>query len=144
LANFWQDVARDYDMGRVYLPREDRERFGYSADDLAQRRTTAGFLELMRFEVDRARSLLRPWRTSKRPELETFPFRLQVDLELFSRGGEQILDRIEGIGYRVWDSRPKLTKFDALVLFVRALVSSTRRCLGRRGDSRSSGTSSSA
>jgi squalene synthase HpnC len=132
LANFWQDVARDSDIGRVYLPREDRERFKYSTDDLSQRRTTAQFLELMRFEVDRARDFLRPWRNARRPELETFPFRLQVDLELFSRGGERILDRIEGIGYRVWDSRPKVTKFDVLGLFVRALASSARRCLGRR------------
>jgi len=133
LANFWQDVARDYEIGRVYLPREDRERFKYSADDLAQRLTTDGFVDLMRFEVDRAREMLRPWRSARRPELESFPFRLQVDLELFARGGERILDRIEGIEYRVWESRPRVTKIDALGLFVRALASSTRRWLGRRG-----------
>src|SRR5207248_906929 len=51
LANFWQDVARDYDLGRVYLPEEDRRRFGYRDEDLAARRCTPAFVELLRFEV---------------------------------------------------------------------------------------------
>jgi squalene synthase HpnC len=127
LANFWQDVSRDFAIRRVYLPREDRERFGYTRDDLAARRTTPAFLELMKFEVDRARSLLRPWRDSRRPELAPFPFRIQVDLELFARGGERILDRIERIGYRVWDTRPRISKFDVPGLFVRSIASSLWR-----------------
>ena len=48
LANFWQDVARDFDKGRVYLPAEDRRRFGYSDEDLSARRCTPAFAELMR------------------------------------------------------------------------------------------------
>ena len=42
LANFWQDVARDKAIGRVYLPREDRDRFGYADDDLARTPIHAG------------------------------------------------------------------------------------------------------
>ena len=57
LANFWQDVARDFDIGRVYLPEEDRRRFGYGDADLESRRFTPAFAELMRFEVDRTRDL---------------------------------------------------------------------------------------
>src|SRR5262249_17163407 len=57
LANFGQDAARALDIGRVYLPAEDRERFGVSDADLLARRTTPGFIELMRFEVARAREL---------------------------------------------------------------------------------------
>ena len=55
LANFWQDVARDFDKGRVYLPAEDGRRFGYSDEDLSARRCTPAFAELMRFEVERTR-----------------------------------------------------------------------------------------
>src|SRR5690606_32675874 len=58
LANFWQDVARDFDIGRVYLPREERQRFEYSDDDLEHRRTTPQFRALMQFEVHRAREFL--------------------------------------------------------------------------------------
>src|SRR5438128_3089523 len=53
LANFWQDVARDLDIGRVYLPAEDRRRFGYTDADLRARRFNPAFASLMRFEVDR-------------------------------------------------------------------------------------------
>lgn len=110
LANFWQDVARDYGMGRVYLPREDCERFGYTKEKLADGVTDESFLELMRFEVDRARDYL----TAGLPLVEQLPGRLQVDIDLFARGGLKILDRIEQIGYRVWEERPVVTKRDAI------------------------------
>src|SRR5207249_11254169 len=57
LANFWQDVARDLDIDRVYLPEEDRRRFGYTDDDLRQRRFNQPFADLMRYAVDRTRDL---------------------------------------------------------------------------------------
>jgi len=123
LANFWQDVARDLDIGRIYLPQEDLRRVGYSPDDLRGRRTTPAFLELMKFEVDRARQWLSPWQDASLPELAPFPLRLQVDVELFARGGERILDRIAAIEYRVWDKRPVVTKKDVVGLFL--------GCLGR-------------
>jgi squalene synthase HpnC len=127
LANFWQDVARDFSIGRVYLPQDDCRQFGYSAEDLRGKVTNAPFLELMRFEVDRARTFLRPWRNSRRPELKSFPFRVQIDLELFSRGGEKILDRIAAIEYRVWDSRPVVSKRDLPGLFLCSVGSALRR-----------------
>jgi squalene synthase HpnC len=118
LANFWQDVSRDFDIGRVYLPLEDCRRFGYAPDDLQHRRTTDGFVELMKFEVARARQWLSPWRDASLPELRSFPLPIQVDIELFARGGERILDRIAAIGYRVWDKRPVVTKGDVARLFL--------------------------
>ena len=51
LANFWQDVARDLSIGRIYLPREDRDRFGYPDADLRALRFTPAFADLLRFEV---------------------------------------------------------------------------------------------
>jgi squalene synthase HpnC len=132
LANFWQDVSRDLDIGRVYLPGEDCRRFGYSPDDLRGRVTNARFLDLMRFEVERARQWLSPWKDQSLPELGQFPLRVQVDLELFARGGERILDRIAGIGYRVWDQRPKITKGDVIRLFLKCLGGCLRRALRRR------------
>jgi squalene synthase HpnC len=118
LANFWQDVSRDFDIGRVYLPVEDRQQFGYSRDDLNARRTTPAFFDLMRFEVGRARTFLR----SGLPLVERMPGRLRFDIDLFARGGLRILDRIEAIGYRVWDRRPKVTKFDVLRLVTGTLM----------------------
>lgn len=127
LANFWQDVACDLDIGRVYLPREDCRRFGYSSEELRSRVTNPAFLELMAFEVERARQWLSPWRDRSLPELSPFPLRVQVDIELFARGGERILDRIAGIGYRVWDKRPVVTKGDVARLFIGCFLRAFQR-----------------
>ena len=109
LANFWQDVARDADLGRCYLPRADRERFGYSDADLAARLTSRAFVELLEFEVARARDFLQ----SGLPLVRVLPRQLRIDIELFARGGLCILDKIESQGCRVWERRPKITKWEA-------------------------------
>lgn len=112
LTNFWQDVARDADAGRTYLPRQDCEQFGYSRADLENRVSSQSFIELMRFQVARARDFLQ----TGLPLVERMPGRMQIVIELFAQGGLRILDRIESIGYRVWESRPVLTKLDRVVL----------------------------
>jgi squalene synthase HpnC len=117
LANFWQDVARDLDIDRVYLPEEDRRRFGVSDDDLFARRTTPGFIELMRFEVERARELFR----GGVPLFELLPAEVRSDVELFQRGGLAILRKIERDGYNVLARRPALAKWDKAVLLGGAL-----------------------
>lgn len=118
LANFWQDVRRDHEIGRVYLPCEDRVRFRYSDDDLRQRRTTPEFIELMKFEVDRAREYL----DRGRPLSASLRGRMRMDVELFRQGGLAILRKIAQANYRVWDVRPKLTKWDLFKTGVRALT----------------------
>src|SRR5262249_39726984 len=76
LANFWQDVARDMDIDRVYLPEEDRQQFGYSEADLQGRCYNPAFVALMRFEVDRARDLF----YRGLPLVERMPPALQADI----------------------------------------------------------------
>ncbi|MBV8677167.1 MAG: squalene synthase HpnC, partial [Planctomycetaceae bacterium] len=105
LANFWQDVARDLAIGRVYLPREDRERFGYPDADLHARRFTPAFASLLKFEVERTRELFRRGRTL----VPRLPRALAVDVDLFPRGGLAILERIEARGYDVLSARPRLS-----------------------------------
>jgi squalene synthase HpnC len=118
LANFWQDVTRDLDLGRVYLPKEDRDRFGYAWTDLQARRFTAAFAELMRFEVDRTRDLFyRGW-----PLLDEVPRDVRPDLELFIRGGLAILRKIERRRYNVWAARPVLAKWEKAALLTGVLV----------------------
>ena len=114
LANFWQDVARDADIGRCYLPREDRLRFGYSDSDLTARVTNPAFLNLMQFEVQRARDFLE--RGLALPML--LPRNVRLDIDLFARGGLKILEKIEQQDFRVWERRPKVTKWDACKLLL--------------------------
>jgi squalene synthase HpnC len=117
LANFWQDVARDFDIDRVYIPREDRQHFGYSDADLEQRRFTPEFRELMRFEVERTRDLF----YRGMPLVERMSPDVRVDIELFSQGGLAILRKIERVGYNVWQTRPVLSKWDKARLLAGAL-----------------------
>ncbi len=118
LANFWQDVSRDLDIGRVYLPAEDRARFGYSDADLEARRCTPAFRELMRFEVNRARGYFNRGAAL----LPLLPKAARVDVELFIRGGEAILTAIERADYDVWTTRPEVTKWAKAKLLLGAVV----------------------
>ena len=103
LANFWQDVARDHAIGRVYLPAEDSDRFGYTEWGT----TTPAFREMMRFQVERARGYF------DRGEalLPLLPREAQIDIDLFIRGGRATLDAVEGIGFDVWAQRPEVSKW---------------------------------
>jgi phytoene/squalene synthetase len=117
LANFWQDVDRDYLIGRVYLPSQDCKHFGYREEELSARRFTPAFAELMRFEVDRTRDLF----YRGMPLCERIPEAMQADIELFVQGGLAILRKIERQGYNVWARRPALAKWEKGLLVARAL-----------------------
>ena len=118
LANFWQDVTVDYEKGRIYLPLEDLRRFGVSPEDIARRRATSQFLALMRFEVERARE----WFARGLPLAKKVNKDLAIDLELFSRGGQEILNAIERQGFDVLRSRPAISKPRKLWLVARAAL----------------------
>jgi squalene synthase HpnC len=125
LANFWQDVGRDLDIGRVYLPAEDRRFFGYGDADLESRRFTPAFRELMRFEIDRTRRLFE----AGLPLVARMPANVQADIELFARGGLAILGRIEAQDCDVWRARPKLSKRDKAALIGGAIWKKARTAL---------------
>lgn len=118
LTNFWQDVQRDYAIGRVYLPREDMLRFGYSKENLLANCFTPEFAELMRFQVVRTRELFE----RGLPLVDQVPRAVRVDVELFARGGLAILGKIEQQGYNVWQRRPRLTKFEKARLMASVIV----------------------
>jgi len=116
LANFWQDVSRDYDIGRVYLPLEDLDRYGVSQADIAAKRNTVQFRDMMRFEVQRTRE----WFEGGLPLVNMVGDELAVDIELFSRGGQEILNAIERQNYAVLGNRPAIAKSRKLALLARA------------------------
>jgi squalene synthase HpnC len=118
LANFWQDVSVDYSKGRIYLPLEDLRRHHVSEEDIAAARNTPAFREMMRFEVQRARDWFRQgWPLSGHVDRE-----LAIDIELFSRGGQEILNAIEVQDYAVLGRRPEISKARKLTLVARAAL----------------------
>ena len=114
LANFWQDVARDYRIGRIYLPLEDMERFGYSEEELEKGVANQAFRSLMDFEVVRARSLF----GAGAPLVDTLDGRLKTDVALFTMGGTAVLDAIERQDYDVLSRRPSLSRAKKAGLFL--------------------------
>ncbi|MGA9063260.1 MAG: squalene synthase HpnC [Terracidiphilus sp.] len=117
LANFWQDVRVDYAKGRVYLPQEDMRRFGVNDETIAQGAATPEFRALLRHEVDYARSLFE----QGFPLIGRVNRGLALDLDLFSRGGIEILRAIERRDYDVLSARPAISKGTKLALAARAL-----------------------
>lgn len=118
LANFWQDVSVDYEKGRIYLPLEDLRRFGVTEADLGNNNNSPQFREMMRFEVERARD----WFGRGLPLASKVDRELAIDIELFTRGGQEILNAIECQNYAVLGNRPVISKPRKLALVLRAAL----------------------
>lgn len=123
LANFWQDVERDYKIGRIYLPSEDMERFGVTEEMIGSGKVTPEFRNLMRFEVDRTRGLfIKGYELVHRVKGQA-----KIDLALFTGGGLTVLREIEKLDYDVLTKRPEVSKFTKFRLLISAY---TRTRLG--------------
>jgi squalene synthase HpnC len=116
LANFWQDVAVDWKKGRVYLPLDSRARFDVPESVIEAGVATPGFREMMKFEVARARV----WFERGLPLAKMVDKELAIDIELFTRGGQEILDAIARQDYDVLRARPAISKARKLWLVARA------------------------
>jgi squalene synthase HpnC len=114
LANFWQDVTVDLKKDRVYIPLEIMERHGYTLEDLFARRFTPAFGRVMREIVDKARELF----VTGLPLSTMVNRRLAIDLDLFSRGGMRVLQKIEAQGYDVLRARPAVSKMERVGLLL--------------------------
>jgi squalene synthase HpnC len=118
LANFWQDVSADFAKGRIYLPLEDLRRFGVSEALIRDGENTSAFCEMMKFEVERARE----WFAQGVPLIGKVERALATDIELFSRGGQEILNAIERQDFAVLGRRPAISKARKLALVARAAL----------------------
>jgi squalene synthase HpnC len=132
LANFWQDVSVDYAKGRIYLPLEDLRCFSVTEDDILCGRNTPAFRSMMRFEVERAHD----WFRQGLPLISKVDRELAIDLELFSRGGQEILNAIERQNYAVLGNRPAISKPRKLALVARAALSKLFSATDSHGSTR--------
>jgi len=128
LANFWQDVRRDDEMGRRYLPAETMRMFGYTPQMFAARQTNDEFRAAIRHEVDRAEDYLR----RGTPLIDRVEPQLRLQVALFQAGGLEVLRAIHRIDYDVWHVRPMVSKVTKLRLLVQSWWRHRRRC-GRGG-----------
>jgi squalene synthase HpnC len=117
LANFWQDVKVDFAKNRVYIPQDDMQRFGVTDETVEKGIATSEFRALLKHEVEFARDLF----IQGLPLTDMVDRDLAVDLDLFSRGGLEILKAIVHRDYDVLSSRPSISKRTKLQLALRAV-----------------------
>jgi squalene synthase HpnC len=117
LANFWQDVSVDLRKDRVYIPGEVMARHGYSAEDLFAGREDEAFRAVMKDAVDHTRGLFE----RGLPLVGMVDRRLSIDLDLFSRGGIRVLDKIEAMNYSVLGRRPAIGKLERVGILLRSI-----------------------
>ena len=118
LANFWQDVSRDLEKGRIYIPLDAAAAHGLTEADIVNRRFDDRYVSLMKDLIARTRTLF----TEGMPLAKMVDSRLSIDLDMFSRGGLAVLDAIEASGYDTLHERPSIGKGKQARLLGRALV----------------------
>ncbi len=118
LTNFWQDIRRDSTLGRIYMPIEDIERFGYSTHELLQGKFTDAFQKLMVYQVARTRELF----DRGQPLAIKLDNKLRFDVELFIKGGLSVLNAIEKQNYNTFIRRPIVSKSQKLLLLLSSFI----------------------
>lgn len=118
LTNFWQDVSVDLEKDRVYIPMEDIREFGYSEEELLQRRHSQVFKDIMGYQVERTEQLFR----EGRPLLLQVGKDLRMELRLTWNGGMRILKKIEQADYNVLTCRPALSFYDKASLLISSYI----------------------
>lgn len=117
LANFGQDVRRDWERGRLYLPREICRRAGCREEQLAVGGFDAHWRDAVKTLVDDAAARF----DQGAALIARLPRELQLDVWLFLEGGRAILRKIRALNFDVWQRRPIVSKRDQLSLFARGL-----------------------
>jgi squalene synthase HpnC len=123
LANFWQDVTIDLQKDRIYLPLDLFAQYDYTVEELSAHRYTPAFRNVMADAVDVAQRLFE----QGLPLVKSVNRRLALDLDLFSRGGLKILDKIRARNYDVLKQRPAISKGERAVILLRSLPRLLRR-----------------
>ncbi len=119
LANFWQDVSRDREKGRIYIPLDALAVHGLTESDITERKFSERYVSLMKDLIARTRGLF----LAGAPLARRVDGNLRIDIEMFTRGGLAVLDAIEASGYNTLDRRPAISKWKQAQLLGGALSS---------------------
>lgn len=119
LTNILRDIKDDARRGRIYIPREDMSRFGYTEEDLLNNRYTPQFVELMRFECRRASEYFDIARAALQDEDKRFFFTARIMWSIYAH----TLNRIVSSDYNVFERRISISKFLKLLITFRYWLS---------------------
>lgn len=116
LINFWQDVKKDWAIGRVYLPQDELARFGVDEAQIGQAVCNEQWRALMKFQVDRARALM----LQGRPLGSILTGRIGLEMRMIIAGGLRILDKLEAADYDMFNKRPVLKPYDWVIMLAKS------------------------
>lgn len=116
LINFWQDVAKDWDIGRIYLPLDELAQFGVTEQQIAQGTADDAWRRLMKFQVDRARAMM----VSGKPLGTILTGRIGLEMRMIIAGGLRILDKLENAQYDMFRHRPVLKPHDWVIMLAKS------------------------
>jgi len=118
LTNFYQDISIDSKKNRIYVPLEELRKFGVSENQFEFMENNTNFEKLLEFQVTRAEQLF----SEGRNLLPGLPKELRAQIKMTILGGEKILKKIKQSNFGVIDFRPKLSKTDYMIIFLRAIA----------------------
>ena len=118
VANFWQDISVDLLKDRIYLPQDEMAALGVTVEQLKEGRSTPEFRTLVHNQVTKAWALFEQGKSLSRQ----LPIPLKWEIAVTWLGGTTILKKIEALDYDTLRTRPKLSKFDIPLLFLRTLL----------------------
>lgn len=116
IINFWQDVAKDYAIGRIYLPLNELAQYGASEAQIAQGIADDAWRKLMKFQVDRARAMM----LAGAPLGSILTGRIGLEMRMIIAGGLRILDKLESAQYDMFRQRPVLRPFDWVIMLAKS------------------------
>lgn len=116
IINFWQDVAKDYAIGRIYLPLNELAQYNVSEEQIAQGTTNDAWRELMKFQVDRARAMM----LSGKPLGSILTGRIGLEMRMIIAGGLRILSKLESAQYDMFRHRPVLKPLDWVIMLAKS------------------------
>lgn len=116
LINFWQDVAKDYAIARIYIPLDEMARCGVTEKQIAQGVSNDAWRMLMKFQVDRARALM----LQGAPLGSILSGRIGIEMRMIIAGGLRILEKLQAANYDMFHKRPELRSFDWVIMLAKS------------------------
>jgi phytoene synthase len=112
LTNILRDIKIDAENGRIYLPKEDMEKFGYTEEDLIANKYNASFIALMEYECKRAHEYYEKANQSLSKDDKGLMFAARIMEHIYFR----ILEKIEKMNYNVFQKKAKISKLRKLYI----------------------------
>lgn len=116
LINFWQDVKKDYAIGRIYLPQDEMAQFSVTEQHIAQGRANAEWRDLMRFQTDRAGEMMK----RGAPLGSILTGRTGLEMRMIIAGGNRIIAKLRGVNFDMFERRPVLQMHDWVIMLMRS------------------------